>query len=244
MLKWEQGNVCKARWGWGAVPGRFELGLGRWVDIFQADKQGREFRGNRVTYTKAHRSENRKPSQEPEGEEAWGGVCHDRSEKMKVPVEEPWEAWKLTLKRFCGSDGEGFDMSQRRNGELLWKVTHSGQQLERWRVGKREGGEATMEEILAKVRLAHRGSKASRAGQARVEGEKLRQMDSASCRLPVPAVHPSVWPQRWCLEQRAVPHFPSPQKMPHMCPPSFHSPHASQYLAAFPSFVFFSFPIL
>jgi len=89
------------------------------VDIFQVDKQEREFWGNRVTYTKAHRSENRKPSQEPEGEEAWGGVCHDRNEKMKVPVEEPWEAWKLTLKRFCGSDGEGFDMSQQRNGELL-----------------------------------------------------------------------------------------------------------------------------
>lgn len=62
-------------------------------------------------------------------------------------------------------------MFQQRNGEFLWKVTHSGQQLERWRVGKREGGEATTEEILAEVRLAHRGSKASRAGWARVQGE-------------------------------------------------------------------------
>lgn len=67
--------------------------------------------------------------------------------------------------------GEGFDVFQRRNGEFLWKVTHSGQQLERWRVGKREGGEATTEEILAKVRLVHRGSKASKAGWARVQGE-------------------------------------------------------------------------
>ena len=171
MLKWEQGRVCKARWGrW--APGGFELGLdARWVDIFQVDKQGQEFQANRVTYTKPYRSENRKPSQEPEGEEAWGGVCHSRDEKMKVPVEQPWEAWKVTLKRFCGSEGEGFDVFQQRNGEFLWKVTHSGQQLERWRVGKREGGEATTEEILAKVRLAHRQSKASRAGWARVQGE-------------------------------------------------------------------------